>query len=92
MEHAIAEKLWVRATPYLTNEADVRLYEPVLQRLHSLACDEDETQFFNWCFTFWHIASFKAPKIAADHVEEFLDDIFERKQTAFASILPVGGY
>ena len=85
----IAERLWTRLCSHLSNEIDIRQYEPVVKRLHSLACDEDETKFFNWCFSFWQIVTMKSPDVAADHISEFFDDIFDRNQFVLGSILPV---
>ncbi|CAF1253486.1 unnamed protein product [Rotaria sordida] len=89
MEYNIAERLWHRLCPYLTNEADVRLYEPCIQRIHSLACDEDETKFFQWWSIFWCYVTMKVPDVAANYVEDFFQDVFERKQTVITSLLPM---
>ncbi|CAF1495255.1 unnamed protein product [Rotaria sp. Silwood1] len=89
MEYAIAERLWHCLCPYLINEADVRLYEPCIQRIHSLACDEDETKFFEWWSTFWCCITMKVPDFAANYVEDFFQDVFEHKQTVITSVLPM---
>ncbi|CAF1549843.1 unnamed protein product, partial [Rotaria sordida] len=76
----------------LNNAADVRLYEPCLKQLRSLACDEEETTFFDWLTTFWSITGMKIPDVAADHVEEFLSDLIDRKQIHMMALLPVSVY
>ncbi|CAM4838547.1 unnamed protein product [Rotaria magnacalcarata] len=87
-EHIIATVVWFKIAPYLNNAADVRLYEPCLKQLRSLACDEEETTFFDWLTTFWSITGMKIPDVAADHVEEFLSDLIDRKQIHMMALLP----
>ncbi|CAF3164295.1 unnamed protein product [Rotaria sp. Silwood2] len=89
MEFTIAERLWHRLCSYLTYEADVRLYEPCIQRIHSLACDEDETIFFQWWSTFWCHITMKVPDVAANYVDDFFRDVFEHKQIVITSLLPM---
>ena len=90
LEYSIVESIWDRVSPYVANAADVRLYEPCVQRMHSLACDEDEARCFDWWTTFWIHVAMKTPEVAADHVDEFFRDAVERKRTVMASLLPVG--
>jgi hypothetical protein len=88
-KYAIAERLWRRLCSCLNNTADIRLYEKCIQRIHVLARDDDETEFFEWSLTFWTAVVMKSPEFAADYVEDFFKDIIERDQTRMASLLPV---
>lgn len=88
-EHCLAEALWGRLCSHLTHEADIRLYEPCVRRMHSLACEEDEAQFFNSCLSFWTFVTQKAPDVAANYVEDFFADVLDRKQVMMTSLLPV---
>lgn len=89
-EHSAVITLWYKIAPCLANEVDARLYEQCLRRIHSLACDPDESEnyFPLWLF-FWTQVTKKTPDMAAGYVEEFLNDLTDRKQIAMVSVLSV---
>ncbi|CAF0891470.1 unnamed protein product [Rotaria sordida] len=88
LEHIIAMNLWFKIAQCLKDEADVRLYESCIKEIHSLACDNDEKTFFDWWNAFWFIVGMKIPDAAADYVEDFLNDLLDRKQINMISLLP----
>ncbi|CAF3075045.1 unnamed protein product [Rotaria sp. Silwood2] len=87
-EHIITMIIWFKLAQCLTNEADFRLYESCIKKIHSLACDNDEKTFFDWWNTFWSIVGMKLPDVAADYVEDFLNDLLDRKQVNMIGLLP----
>ena len=89
-EHSAVTTLWYKIATCLANEVDARLYEQCLKRIHSLACDDDEGEnyFSLWLF-FWTQVTRKMPDMAAVHVEEFLNDMIDRKQIAMVTVLSV---
>ena len=90
-EHSAVMTLWYQIATCLTNEADALLYEQCLKRIHSLACEDDdgeENYFPLWLF-FWNQVTRKMPMMAAVYIEEFLNDMIDRKQIAMVTVLSV---
>ena len=91
LEYDIVERLWHQLCRFLANEADIRLYESALKRMHLLGCDENETRCFEWWSLFWVNIILKTPDVAADYIEYFFADIFERNELTLAGLLHVNG-
>ena len=89
LENRSAEYIWHRLCPCLTNEKDIRLYEPCIQKIHSLAIDDGEMKFLMCWSTFWTNVTFKFPDIAVDYIDAFFSDAIDRRQTTMVALLNV---
>ncbi|CAF1200313.1 unnamed protein product [Rotaria sp. Silwood1] len=87
-EYSIMMIVWFKIPQCLKNEADIRLYESCLKEIHSLACDNEEKSFFDLWNTFWMIVGMKVPDAATDYVEDFLNDLLDRKHLTMTGLLP----
>ena len=88
-EQKMAKDIWFVIAECLTSDTDARSYQPCLKRIHSLACDENERQFFDWWWTFWNAANQKLPDMASSYVEELLSDYLDQQQLEASQLLPV---
>ncbi|CAF3498130.1 unnamed protein product [Rotaria socialis] len=87
-EKEMANTIWLVIGELLTSEKEVRIYEPCIKRIHSLACDDREEDFFEWWSNFWQFMGLKIPDMASEYAEEFLSDVINRKRFDLFAILP----
>ncbi|CAM4794789.1 unnamed protein product [Rotaria magnacalcarata] len=64
-------------------------YLPCIQKLYSLVYADNEQRFYDLWSSFWNSVGFRLPDVAIDHIEDFLNDILDRKHIAAATLLPV---
>ena len=81
--------IWFKTISCIHSEEDARQYESYVDRLYQLVCEEDNTTVHSWWMVFWSIVMTKYPIVAVDHIPQFLHEVMDRKQTVFASFLPV---
>ena len=70
-------------------EEDARLYLTTLDRMYSLAYDEDEKNCKHWWTTFWMTVGKKLPQLTIDHVKQLLIVTIDRKDFTCLSLLTV---
>ncbi|CAF0967293.1 unnamed protein product [Rotaria magnacalcarata] len=78
------------------NEYDENLHRimisyfiPCIQKLYSLVYADNEQRFYDLWSSFWNSVGFRLPDVAIDHIEDFLNDILDRKHIAAATLLPI---
>ncbi|CAF0844664.1 unnamed protein product [Rotaria sordida] len=76
-----------RTASCIFNENDARLYEPFLDRMYINVKDDNETMFHQIWVNFWLVAGVQVQTIAANHIEQFLDHTFNRKDMCLSSLL-----
>ena len=88
-EHILATQIWYRIGPCVTSQNDAREYELVIKKLFVLACENPESEYYNWWSTYWLIVGMKLPDVAVGYIDDFLADTIDQKHIAVATLLPV---
>ena len=88
-EQESAKELWMIICECVTNENEARLYETCLQRITSLAREEEQTNLYSWYHTFWNEVGKHCPTLAMHHVEGFLQYTIDRKDPSLFLLLRV---
>jgi hypothetical protein len=88
-EYSAIRNLWSRISSILIKEDDARLYLTCLDRMYTLATDEDDKDVRYWWVNFWINVGRKLPQIAADRIEQLLIITIDRKDMTCLSLLPV---
>jgi hypothetical protein len=81
--------LWFKLGKFMNSEDDARVYEPCVDRIYKLICDEGETHLRSWWNAYWCWVCTKYPNVAVNHIPQFLEEIIDRKETTLAGLLTV---
>ncbi|CAF3476646.1 unnamed protein product [Rotaria socialis] len=74
----------------ILNENDARLYEPFVSRIYMNLNDDDKVLVHRMWVNACHIIGIQVPTVAADHIEQFLDYTFKKKDTSRVGVLLLG--
>jgi hypothetical protein len=88
-EYFIIKNLWSNISSILIKEDDASLYLTCLDRMYTLAYDEDDKDVRYWWVNFWINVGRKLPQIAADRIQQLLIITIDRKDMTCLSLLPV---
>jgi hypothetical protein len=88
-EYFAIRNLWSRIGSILIKEDDARLYLTCLDRMYTLAHDENDKNVRYWWVNFWINVGMKLPQIAADRIQKLLIITIDRKDVTCLSLLPV---
>lgn len=81
--------IWYRIIPLIRSEEEARQYSQCLNDMYNIFCDNEDETIYSWWIHFWSIIGLKYPNVALNHVEQFLYDSIDRKQTMLTMLLPV---
>jgi len=88
-EYLAIRNLWSKISSIVIKEDDASLYLPCLDRMYTLAHDEDDKDVRYWWVNFWINIGMKLPQLAANRIQQLLIIIIDRKDFTCLSLLPV---
>jgi hypothetical protein len=88
-EYSAIRNLWSNISSILIKEDDASLYLTCLDRMYTLAHDEDDKDVRYWWVNFWINVGRKLPQLAAHRIEQLLIITIDRKDFTCLSLLPV---
>ncbi len=91
-EHVLLVTILFKIASSISNEKHLRLYEIFLDRMYHDAKYEKKIILYQWWSGFWIITGMKFQNIARDHIEQFLDYTFNRKDMSLTCLLVVGSF
>ena len=90
VEYLTALLLWFSVGPCLGNDDDARVYEKCADRLFEMIYNENEESMHSWWSTYWSTVLLNYPSVAANHIDQLLQEIIDHKQTRLLAMLIVG--
>jgi hypothetical protein len=88
-EYSAITNLWARLSSIIIKEDDARLYLTCLDRMYTLAHDEDDQDVRYWWVNFWIYVGMKLPQLAVNRIQQLLIITIDRKDFTCLSLLPV---
>jgi hypothetical protein len=85
-EHVLLATILFKTASRISNEKDIRLYQVFLDRMYH---DEKNVILYQWWTGFWIITGMKFQNVARDHIKQFLDYTFNRKEMSLTGLLLV---
>ncbi|CAF1200470.1 unnamed protein product [Rotaria sp. Silwood1] len=85
--HVILVSVLYKTASSIFNENDAHLYEPFLDRMYIDAKDGNKTMLLQMWLHFWVMAGVQVQTVAINHIEQFLDCTFNRKDMTLSSLL-----
>jgi len=88
-EYSAIRNLWSNISSILIKEDDASLYLTCLDRMYTLAYDEDDKDVKYWLANFWINVGMKLPHLAVNRIQQLLIITIDHKDFTCLSLLPV---